>query len=612
MKERKQKAAEHTEGKGTSGSPASPVDGASIENGSVQVSKPLPVSDPLTGVLSNLETASALSSEPEEKIATACEPAASSAQTQAPAAAVIIDTGTKAEIERQLAEHIAKPASASMAFSCEKGKHLVEGRRALGLSMNDLDDLSHLQQNYVRAYLELEKTERSQDSEEGRTPRSGTEQEQSGCSGSEVVLSRQVKALPDRAGEPAELSPPAQPLLNAASPLGGTVGGAEGPPLQKSDDLAPGFAEPAVLSNPDLLEASRQVKKVHPEARLEAQQSLLPPVLGEKLSESFCFRRLVCGVPLILTTSPRPSARASFLLVPLPPVLSPQPSGLASHHEEGQPPPVTSKTVSYSFLSLPAAEPPVPSHQSRSESPAVFEEGQASVQIYSGRPLPAHSHPPALEMPPGLRGASTAQDAGEKHVPPPSPAVYLPVNPPSSASATGAPEVGAPGVAAFLRNRDKYYISGPDLVFAAIIALASTASRRHDELFESLESKSSEGSVVTTKVSPCSRPSLIVCHGDSLEAIAERHFNDRRLGHLLADLNESVICQCWLDGKRIVRIKVGQVLLLPLLEDITAFHSRCRSNRDMVRRKLVTIVEDTEVSREVLLETFKPFLKRLS
>ncbi len=162
------------------------------------------------------------------------------------------------------------------------------------------------------------------------------------------------------------------------------------------------------------------------------------------------------------------------------------------------------------------------------------------------------------------------------------------------------------------RNRDKYYISGPDLVFAAIIALASTASRRHEELSESLESKSHEGSVVTTKVSPCSRPSLIVCHGDSLEAIAERHFNDRRLAHLLADLNESVICQCWLDGKRIVRIKVGQVLFLPLLEDITAFHHRCRDNRAMVRRKLVTIVEDTEVSREVLLETFKPFLKRLS
>lgn len=503
-----------------------------------------------------------------------------------------------------------------MAFSCEKGKHLVEGRRALGLSLHDLDDLSHLQQNYVRAYLQLEKTDLEQNCGRGQLPLPEPEQERTALRGGEVTAP-DVQAPRHKAvqplGLPAQVQVQAQDPVPAASSLSGTVCGEEAPPLQEGENHAWALDVPAVLSRPNLVEASKQITRGNAEVRLEAQKSATPSLPGEQLTETFCFRRLTGGVPLVLTGSPSSSARASFLVVPLPPVSPLQPSGLAEpKHEEGQPAPGTSNAVPYSFLFLPVLEPPVASHQSRSESIAVSPEVDAAVQIYSARALTPAPLPLLAEPLPTSMATVTELDAGEKPVPLPSPIVHFPVSPVSSAAATVEPDVGAERACPSRKHRDKYYISGPDLVFAAIIALASTASRRHEELSESLESRSHEGSVVTTKVSPCSRPSLIVCHGDSLEAIAERHFNDRRLGHLVADLNESVICQCWLDGKRIVRIKVGQVLFLPLLEDITAFHSRCRNNRDMTRRKLVTIVEDTEVSREVLLETFKPFLKRLN
>ncbi|MDX1986953.1 MAG: hypothetical protein SFV17_09705 [Candidatus Obscuribacter sp.] len=604
MKERKQKPAEHTEGKAVAASPASAVDTAVNEKGDGKAHSHGSSNDPLKSVLKSLETTS-FPLQAEAKEASEAKPATAPTLVQGTPASISIDSGTRAEIERQLADHVARAPLAAQ----EQVKEPEPGTPELSLERPST--LNYEMQDCERAYPGSEQVEPIQKPEEPGPclplpgERKVHEETRTGPGRIEAPLndSETVRSLPERATRPLKLDPPPalppvresspEPLCTSAQAFAATL-----PPEEEAMVLAPETAMDTAKSPP--VRTSGGQRNVSQEVCRAEQKCFSVSANAEKLTETSSFQRLLTGIPLFLTGSPSSSPQVSYLLVPLPPApLAERSEPSKVDSPTAEPPQARDQSLHFCFLPLVPGLAKQTNAESR-EGDLVPEKGG---QVFTIRPLMPVTVPQSADRVPLLES-----ERAEKPVSHPQPGAHLTEDPGLSAVLEPA-AVARPALTG--KRRDRYYISGPDLVFAAIIALASTASRRHDDLPETVESGSPSGSVVVNVLAERCRPSLIVSHGDSLEAIAERYFNDRRLGHLIADLNERVICQCQLDGKRIVRIKVRQVLHLPLLEDISDFHSR-RANKEKCRQKLLTIVEDTEVSKEVLLETFKPFLKRLS
>lgn len=94
------------------------------------------------------------------------------------------------------------------------------------------------------------------------------------------------------------------------------------------------------------------------------------------------------------------------------------------------------------------------------------------------------------------------------------------------------------------------------------------------------------------------RPTWLVRHGEDLCRLAEHLFQDPALGWLIADLNISSSKQSWLDGKRIVELKVRQRLELPVWQDIVEFH---RLQLEYAKpENLITIVNETAIENDVM------------
>ncbi|MBK8221932.1 MAG: hypothetical protein IPK73_12980 [Candidatus Obscuribacter sp.] len=595
MKERKQKPAEHTEGKAVAASPASAVDTAVNEKGEGKAHSHGSFNDPLQGALKSLETTSPhLQSEVGE--ASEAKPATAPAPIQGAPASVSIDSGTRAEIERQLADHLAeRPLQPPQVKELERGTQEIA--IDVPVALNDEE------QNCVKTYPGSAELEPRQEPQEGRTlglPGEYRDRHETSTFPGRIEEPNSaleaVKVLPERESFPLKLEQPTELSPVEKSSL------APDPP-REVEAAVPGPERAIGTAKLPFVKDTVDHKTVSPDGCLAEPQHFFLLANVEKLTETISFQRLFSGVPLVLTGSPRSTAQVAYLLVPLPPAPLAERSGPSTVESPASAPPQT-KGRSQHFCFLPLL--PLPDRQAVAENRQGELVPERGGEFFTARPLMPVTGPQTAERVP-----LPESEKGEKLVSPAQPGVHPGAEPGLSASLSLQPGVTAAGPELPVKSRDRYYISGPDLVFAAIIALASTASRRHDDLTEAVESGSPSASVLVNVLCERSRPSLIVSHGDSLEAIAEQYFNDRRLGHLLADINERVICQCQLDGKRIVRIKVGQVLQLPLLEDITDFHSR-RTNKEKCRQRLLTIVEDTEVSKEVLMETFKPFLKRLS
>lgn len=595
MKERKQKPAEHTEGKAVAASPASAVDTAVNEKGDGKVHSHGNSNDPLQGALKSLETTS-LPLQSEAREASEAKPAAAPTPIQGAPVSIGIDSGTRAEIERQLADHLAgRPLQSPQVGDLERGTQEIA--IDVPVALNDEE------QNCVKTYPGSAELEPRQEPQEGRTLglpgecRDSHETstfpgriEEPNSAMEAVNVSPERESFPLKLEQPTELSPVEKSSL------------APDPP-REVEAAVPGPERAMDTAKPPLVKDKGDHRTVRSEVRRAEPKYFPLSVNVEKLTETVSFQRLFSGIPLVLTGSLRPTAQVAYLLVPLPPAPQAELSEPSTAESPASAPPqVKGRSQQYCFVPLLT----LPGKQTIAENRQGELVPERGGEFFTARPL----------MP--VTGSQTAErvplpesEKGEKLVSPAQPGVHPDLEPGLSASLSLQPGVTAARPELPVKSRDRYYISGPDLVFAAIIALASTASRRHDDLTEAVESGSPSASVLVNVLCERSRPSLIVSHGDNLEAIAERFFNDRRLSHLIADINERVICQCQLDGKRIVRIKVGQVLHLPLLEDITDFHSR-RTNKEKCRQRLLTIVEDTEVSKEVLMETFKPFLKRLS
>jgi|688.fasta_scaffold116586_2 hypothetical protein len=111
-----------------------------------------------------------------------------------------------------------------------------------------------------------------------------------------------------------------------------------------------------------------------------------------------------------------------------------------------------------------------------------------------------------------------------------------------------------------------------------------------DDKFKSNQKQRSSGAAV--------RPKIIVASTDTLVSIAEAFFYDINVAWLIADINQKVIKESWVDGKRIVELKTRQQIELPLRSDIEQFY---RSRADNARvENLVTIVDQAAVDSELL------------
>jgi hypothetical protein len=102
------------------------------------------------------------------------------------------------------------------------------------------------------------------------------------------------------------------------------------------------------------------------------------------------------------------------------------------------------------------------------------------------------------------------------------------------------------------------------------------------------------------------RPQIMVQEGDNLSQMAEALFNDSRYGHLIADLNSKTIDDSYVQKTRIVRLTTRQRLSLPVYQDISQFDAiRLGEIGDM---PLMTIVESTAIDKELLNEGLSPML----
>ncbi|OPZ87678.1 MAG: hypothetical protein BWY75_01816 [bacterium ADurb.Bin425] len=152
---------------------------------------------------------------------------------------------------------------------------------------------------------------------------------------------------------------------------------------------------------------------------------------------------------------------------------------------------------------------------------------------------------------------------------------------------------------------DELSAPGSEMVFAAIIALAAVARTRQENLASFGEERT-----IGVGGQVLHRPKILIAKDDTLASIADRLFHDRSLAHLIADLNTKVSDQFILSGNRIIRLKVRQEIQLPVYTDIVTFKKE-RANTALYSATLVTIVEDTEISKEALREAFSPFVKSL-
>jgi hypothetical protein len=173
-------------------------------------------------------------------------------------------------------------------------------------------------------------------------------------------------------------------------------------------------------------------------------------------------------------------------------------------------------------------------------------------------------------------------------------------------------------------TRDLKYITGAELVFAVIVAVAGTARARGPEqqiepvrLEAPLADSGADSNVIASaedvaqlvmdKVSLATvvRPQVIVALGDTLTQIAARLYGDTNLAWLIAALNPQ--CQYHYHKDRcLVRLKVRQVLSLPVFDDLKTFARQRKSY--MVAANILTVVEDTAVNKEVLNQTFAALL----
>jgi hypothetical protein len=101
------------------------------------------------------------------------------------------------------------------------------------------------------------------------------------------------------------------------------------------------------------------------------------------------------------------------------------------------------------------------------------------------------------------------------------------------------------------------------------------------------------GSVLT-------RPTIIMTMSDSFASLAEMHFRDAVLAWLIVDLNSMKVTETWKGSTKVVAIKNGETIELPVWEDIVEFYQS--KPKTAKSDNLLTVVLKRNVDREMIEE----------
>ena len=202
------------------------------------------------------------------------------------------------------------------------------------------------------------------------------------------------------------------------------------------------------------------------------------------------------------------------------------------------------------------------------------------------------------------------------------------------------------------QDADLKYLTGPEIALSAIIALASIAKLRTDQSMWQTESvalvqpfaapnyeaelafdtgissaatrvatgedfvdrsslkfqdrtPNNKNSVSETSRSVFIRPKILISANDSLVSIAEQLFNDAGIAWLILQLNED-LKPVVIEGKTVVRLRSRQEIVIPVYQDIIDFQKM--RTKEMCGGNLITVVEQTQIDREVLEMAIAPML----
>lgn len=148
------------------------------------------------------------------------------------------------------------------------------------------------------------------------------------------------------------------------------------------------------------------------------------------------------------------------------------------------------------------------------------------------------------------------------------------------------------------------YLLGVELTLAAIVAFSGMAKNRkaHNEKCDSHseatinEEEDDDGN--TAKATYFRRRTHLVSSFDTLQSIAESVYRNRAIAWLIADMNCASTKEEWIEGRRIVELRLRQTLELPSPEEAERFAMQLR--KDFNTERLVTVVSDPRVDSDVL------------
>lgn len=94
------------------------------------------------------------------------------------------------------------------------------------------------------------------------------------------------------------------------------------------------------------------------------------------------------------------------------------------------------------------------------------------------------------------------------------------------------------------------------------------------------------------------RPTVIMTMSDTFVSLAEQHFFDAVLAWLIVDLNKHIITEMWKGTSKVVAISNGEVVELPVWEDIVEFYQN--KPKDARADNLLTVVLKRNLDRELI------------
>ncbi len=98
------------------------------------------------------------------------------------------------------------------------------------------------------------------------------------------------------------------------------------------------------------------------------------------------------------------------------------------------------------------------------------------------------------------------------------------------------------------------------------------------------------------------RPTVLMTMQDTFVSLGESHFHDAVLGWLIADLNSRKVKEVWKGQTKIIAVKNGETIELPVWEDIVEFYQN--KPRDARPGNLLTVVLKRSLDRELVEAAF--------